>query len=69
MHNPDNYLAQVVKTLPSANNCFMILCRDSTVSIITTLFADCKDPTQNRDRIPSSWVQLHIAHVISILLL
>ena len=56
MHNPDNYVTQVVETL---FGCLQIafFCRDSAVFIFPTLLADFKDPIQNRNRV-SSYIKL-----------
>ena len=62
MYNLDNYLAQVLETffclLPYY---FLFFCRDSAVFIFPALLAtSCKDPIQNRDRVPAPCGQSYI---------
>ena len=50
----------------SASKLLSVFLKDLAVFIFPTLLADFKDQIQNRDRVPTLWAELHMAHAPSI---
>ena len=60
-------LFRLLATLPDLfrllANCFMLFCSDLAVYM-----GDIQDPIKSRHRVPTPWLELHIARASSILL-